>query len=389
MTADQLPLCPFCQTASEASGDRSYQSKNYSYSGGNFARSFSQQDWKCGDCGATVVQIGGHGNQILTFIPNDLMSLPDQHGGQDYPKEWLDWVDGVFLVAGRTRDEKLEAHRVLEWRKWVDEVARVKWPEFRWDENYNAADGGYHSWPRIMQAEHDHIFGHFYPSLAGNMIPLPIELARPLYPPRIPNSGMKFFRHTRVGWEPVDYDYSWIFGIEEDPIIRRNREFFESVFSEAFTSRDYKVVEIPNQYENQPLGTPGVQPWYWVTTGWATLEIGWRKRVVHIRATYDHEVDVSHIRSLAQRDKVTFETLGPEQLYTTEQLEAEIRSGSNQFSEGTVQFMLDAHRERFPEGEPRRERSHRNSTMAEVVIIHAWSKEPCVEYLRALVEKAL
>ena len=389
-TEDRLPFCPFCIDNLEE-GERR-KPKNYSGGGGTFAGSFSQQGWTCKDCDAGVSQISAVGSTVLTFIPAHMMGNRDEYKNRNYPLVWSEWIDGVFMVAGRIREGKIEKHRRLEWRKWVDDVARVKWPDVQWDENYHPLSGeGYTVWPAIMRAEYNHTIGNFHPGYVGNVIPLDLDLARPFYPPQIPRTDMRIYRRSAVGWEEVDSDYSWSFTVEEDPILKNNREFFERVFGTVFgTQTPYSYTEIANGYSNKPKGAPGVRPWYSLTVGNAEIEIGWRKRVVSIKATYPSEVDAKYIMSLAQRDSVTFESFGPEKVKTTDELEAQIKAEEPEVSESMLTHLLEYHRQKFPNGETCREGGWQNtSKKAEVVCIHAWKEATCVEYLAELVKLAV
>lgn len=372
MFSKNVPPCPFCKA------DWFHPGSSYLSSG------FHQQGFTCSGCGCFVQFLSHQGGNLLAYITRDICEAEGE--GEDatyrFPKRYTDWVDRYLLPTWRDWSEQWETHKETEWRSWLEEVFFVQFPELT-KEGWPKHTISYHDCPPEAQEVYDDQFWegdktHSGHRKIGLYIPPPPTLKPSAYPPQAPRIEGLFLRfHVEGEWKDVDFDHSAMLLIPEDPILRRNREFFDEVW--AAVEQDLPPrTETQNQYG-------GIEPWYTFELGGATFTCGWRKRVVSLQVEYDPGFPTACIKALAERDGVTYSCYGP--LYTRHAEDLRVvleRVPEDELSPNTIDELIAKHHERFPEGETVRERGWQDRSTAYKLEIHAWGKDKTIEYLTAL-----
>jgi hypothetical protein len=146
--------------------------------------------------------------------------------------------------------------------------------------------------------------------------------------------GVQVYGHDGK-WCVQDHEESQKITPPRDPTTVRNAEYWGCILAEIGIT---DAVESPNRY----CGAKN-QPWFQFTVADVDFVVGWRKRVVQLSARSARVLDFSSLAELGRRDRVTF---------------------SNSW---------DPDEDNAP---------------TSYVMIHAGSKETCVEYLRAMLTVA-
>ena len=156
--------------------------------------------------------------------------------------------------------------------------------------------------------------------------------------PKIP-SGVQVLGWTVEGWARQDAQASQSVPVPRDPITVRNEEFWNDVFG---------VLEITGATPTQNgYHHHSNEPWFRFSRYGVDFLVGWRKRVVSLEMRFSDSKDVTPLRDLAAKDNTTFEVEG---------------------HWGT--------------------QPHNPTVKGSHVLIHAWGREKCVEYLKAMMEIA-
>lgn len=385
MLANALPACAFC-------GSRAYHN-----SGGHFGL-FTQQGFTCAQCDASVQWVASRSGGILSFVDRQACG-PDDYGDLLLPKAYSLWVNKVLFPAWRHRADAVETFQTQEWDQWLDEKFRPAFPDYG---EYPKGNCSYYNLPDEAKAFITATWGTAYP--AGSYLPLPDHLKGNVYPPQAPNiPGVRIFvqvRHIESGstfgaksevafgdqnWEPIDYDHSASLVAPEDPILRRNREFFQDVWAQVAQNLAVEfpqVREVENEYN-------GIAPWYSFTVNGDVFTVGWRKRVVSISVDAPSGLDTQEIATLAAADQVTYSTNGPLRIVTPDEYETELLASINDMPEQKplVEAVMSNFRNTHPNG--REMRLSNKDKVAHTVLIHAWGKEKTVEYLTSLCRTSL
>jgi len=248
----------------------------------------------------------------VVFVRNTSLCR-DERDRLMLPKRLSWWMNEILLPTWRHRLAALKAHETLEWATWLKEVFYVKFPDLHGSTPlFTDHQISYHDCPEDAQKLHDETWGsRDKPLKKGVYLTYPDDLLRPLYPPAFPEItgvvGYFAIRKTDKNgdsythWSKIDPAYSEYLPIPEDPIITKNREYFDAVWTEM-AERGIDLGErIP--VEN---GYGGKEPWFRAVFGDTTIVMGWRKRVVSLRVEYQVARNNSAIRKLAEEDRVTF-----------------------------------------------------------------------------------
>jgi len=357
MLSEDLPSCPHC-------GGQEFQSW-----GANIGPGFSQQGFKC-PCGTYVKFIGDRGGNLLTFFRADQQTT-DEYDAIHFPKEWGDWVNGALMPTWRDFSERWEAHKKEEWNLWLAKEFYPRFPEFT-EYGNGQSRWTYYDLPDEAQKMIDDQFGG--PNVVqryGEYLPFPPELQDVVVPPRAPEGFDMYYRDKNGDWIWVDPKQSAKLEPPEDPILRRNREFFDAVWSrvgEALGTPLPAREEAQNEYG-------GIEPWHTFTFGGAAFKIGWRKRVVSINVRREEMFSAVDIRDLAKEDNVTYEAFKG-----LEKVEFDIDGVAK------TEDQKKALREMYPEGTVKMRDGGYKAKFDEVneVLVHAWGQDKTVEYLTAL-----
>jgi hypothetical protein len=323
MLPENLPQCPIC-AVSDGDAKSTYRSGGAYIGGGH-----SHQWFTCLGCNAPVLLLGEAGAAYLIFASG--LYMPTETEAQEARRSSTpfsmthasptDWVNSVVAVTMRDWSSRREAAKKKAWLDFL--------PGFLERHNVKEDAPGcirYHELPtQAAKDEIDERHKH------ENDLP-GFEDSPPL--PRIP-SGVFVLRHTREGWETQGTHASWDLEVPPDPITVQNAAFWKDVFEKVEITG---ATEIPNGYHHAPN-----EPWFRFEVGTTTFEVGWRKRVVSITATSTSELDLTAIFEKAKADNVTFEI---------------------DTSYGTKDRPTPVH--------------------GKSVLVHAWGRDKCVEYLNAL-----
>lgn len=323
MLPENLPQCPIC-AAYDSTAESSYRPGGASIGGGH-----AHQWFTCLGCSAPVLLWQEAGAGYLIFSSGLYVPTPQEAHDASRASDAFsmrrsaptEWVNGIVGVTLRDWESRRDAARKKAWLGFL--------PGFLERHNVKESEPGcirYHDLP--TQEAKDEIdewnkHEHLVPGF---------EDSPPL--PRIP-SGIFVLRHTHAGWNEQDQGSSWDIEVPPDPITVRNAAFWKEVFEKVEVSG---ATEIPNGYCRAPN-----EPWFKFVVGGVTFEVGWRKRVVSITATSTTELDFTVIFEKAKADNVTFEI---DDFY------------------GTKDRPMPVH--------------------GKSVLIHAWSRDKCIEYLNAL-----
>jgi hypothetical protein len=391
---NDVPTCPHCGSESFEPG------------GSRIGPGLSQQGFTCTQCKAAVALIGHRAGAILTYMARDACTevqphpdYPDHGSTWQYPEAYTTWVDKVLFPTWRDREDKLEALKTERWDKWLAEVFYVQFPELKGFIPADYAERGspspftdttisYPDSTPEAKALYDGMFGKDRGCTAEAFGELPATLNGPVYPPKCPEmEGVVVLFRFEDRWEYVDPEVSATLGVPEDPILVRNREFFDDVFAQVRANIEQPlcpVAKTKNRYG-------GLEPWYTFQLGNAVIVTGWRKRVVRIGVELETGFPTEDIRALAvDRDKVTYTASGPLINRSAEDLEKALRESESDLSDKLVNDMVTHHRETHPDGEMARDGGYNDEReTAMKLIVHAWGKEKTVEYLTTLCRAVL
>jgi hypothetical protein len=352
MLPSDLPSCPHC-------GGEEFQSW-----GAQIAPGFHQEGFKC-PCGAFVKFIAHRGGNLLTYF------RAEQVADDDLPKAWADWVNGTLLPTWRDVEERWEKHKTEEWDLWIARVFKPKFPDL----DYPKGELSYYDLPDEAKAMIDETFGGTGPQKIGEYLPVPEELLDVPVPPAAPEGFAMYYRDKDGDWIWIDPKVSAKLAVPEDPILRRNREFFDAVWQgvgEALGTPLPDREETDNRYG-------GIEPWYTFKLAGAEFVVGWRKRVVSIGVRREEMFNAVNIRDLAKTDRVTYEAfLGLEAVETpveeaaktSKDPEEALRQLRAMFPEGTVRHRPGGWQADFEE--------------ANEIQVHAWGRDKTVEYLTTI-----
>jgi hypothetical protein len=387
MLPEDIPCCRICNSPAIKGA------------GGTFAPGLNQQSFRCVSCNASIQLLQHPSGAIIAYIARDIcIQNPEYPDEWRFPEEYGTWANDVLLVTWRHREAEFKAHEDAEWVKWLAEVFYVRFPDLKghlpekhaaegWPSPFTDSTIAYHDCPQEAQDEHDNQFwkgdsSHSSGKDVGSYLPLPEHLKEPVYPPRLPPlSGLEVLYWDGAGWEPVSSSLSWDQEVPEDPIITRNRDFFDAVWvgvEEGIGCDLPPRSETENRYG-------GKEPWYTFDLGDYTMTAGWRHRVVSIKVESNGSATIptEALKALADRDKVTFTTYGPKTLMTAESLEAEIREEEPDLPENQLKAAINAFRENHPDGKMMEPIRSADLSHAHKIIIHAWGKDKTIEYLIA------
>lgn len=207
---------------------------------GRFSPSSMDQTMWC-TCGALFHMYGSHRYGLVTQIATAQLRRDDV-GGVHLPNVYVDWLDDVVLPTWRARRER------------------------------------------------------------GSSMVLP---------PRAPHALAVFVvgadQHEKRRWvriEGVLQKASDVLEVPEDPILVRNRAFFDDLFMSLPVAVSPRFVE--NRYHRP--GTKGVPPWAQFDVGDLEFTVGWRKRVIAIQVQSPRDFPMEAIRDAAHTDRTTFVT---------------------------------------------------------------------------------
>jgi hypothetical protein len=296
-------------------------------SGGAHIGGGSMQQWfTCEVCDISVLLMSESAAGYLIYTSREYTETANERqererDGNGRPAP-IEWLNGSVAVTLRDWAERREAKKHQMWLEFL--------PGFLERHNVQEYKPGcivYHDLP-TQEAKDEIDKRHETDGKVPGFLDSP-----PL--PKIP-SGVVVLQHTQTGWVRQDHGSSWDLEVPPDPITVRNAAFWNDVFEKVEITG---ATEIPNGY----LRHAPNEPWFKFEVGSFTFEVGWRKRVVSITATSPEKQDFSAIHELAKRDDVTFEI---DAIYGTKHQSQPVRGKS--------------------------------------VLIHAWGRDKCVEYLNAL-----
>jgi hypothetical protein len=385
MLPENIPTCPHCGSDTFRPG------------GGHFGGPLTQQGFTCDQCEASVQLLSHRAGAVMAYISRDACTVqppppeyPDLEPTLRFPTAYGDWANKVLLPTWRDRAAKLEAHKGVEWRKWLAEVFYVAHPELkgrtREDSDYVLFDDNrisYHDCPPEAQKLVDDTFGgRDRPHQVGVYLELPDDLIVPLYPPAMPEiEGVVVLYREGAAWTFVDPEHSQTLEVPEDPILANNREFFDDVWArvgEAIERPFPPRAETKNQYG-------GIEPWYAFQIGNAVVVAGWRKRVVSIKVELETGFPTEDIHTLAAADNTTYQAWGPLITRTAEDFEAIVREQEPNLEDEEIAKFVAIHRERHPTGEMTREGGWKDDRSTAMKLeVHAWGKDKTIEYLTTL-----
>jgi len=316
----------------------------------------------------------------VTYRPGFLVNSAELAGLVHIPPVGIlggEWVNNILMPVWRDFEERLEDHRRAEWDLWIAKEFRPKFPDLDYG---NGRDSGwtYSDIPDEAKKMIDDQFGG--PNVVqkyGTYLPFPPELQDVVVPPKAPDGFDMYYRDKNGDWIWVDPKQSAALEVPEDPILRRNREFFDAVWSrvgEALGTPLPAREEVKNEYG-------GIEPWYTFGLAGAEIKIGWRKRVVSINVRRSVMFNALNIRSIAvDRDNVTYEAF--QGLAKVEMpIEDVVKDES----------LLLMFREMYPDGKVMMRDGGWKAKHAEVneVLVHAWGQDKTVEYLTLLCQSLL
>jgi hypothetical protein len=379
---NNIPLCPFCDSG------------NYTSQGGTYGGAFSQSSYKCEGCNCLVQGLSQRAGRIYGFIQR--AGLKTRGVGKEkiwlFPESWVDWVNKSLVVAWADRESRIKAHEDAEWAQWLAEVFYVRFPEMKgWEHPdrpghsaFTDTTISYYDSPPEAQALLDDFFGG--PNTVrrtGTYVPFPKELATPLYPPGLPNiPGVLVTYLNGDVWEQVDPDFSQTLPVPEHPAVVSDRDFFREVWWGVEAELGEPLPD-PEDVENQYRGRA---PWHQFTYHGAMFTVGWRRRVVSIRVEFPNLVPTGDIREKAFVDKTTYEAHGPFTTRTIDEYLTSFKDESPELLEHVREGLVRQH----PDGLIREREGgyHDWRDEAEVILIHAWGKAKCIEYLASLCSMA-
>jgi hypothetical protein len=283
-----------------------------------------QQWFICGVCNLPVLQMDQHGAAYLFHTTREYRETSSEREERKRVEGSrptpIDWLNNVVMVTLRDWGHRREEKKKQMWLEFL--------PGFLKRHNVQESEPGcirYHDLPTQeakdeIDAQHETDW-----KVPGFLDSPPI--------PKIP-PGIVVFRGTQEGWKQQDQGSSWDLEVPPDPITVQNAAFWKEIFEKVEVTG---ATEIPNGYLHAPN-----RPWFKFIVGSIAFEVGWRKRVVQISARSTDVHDFSEIFELAKRDEVTFEL---DDVYGTKQ---------------------DLH------------------TRGKTVLVHAWGRDKCVEYLNSL-----
>jgi len=185
------------------------------------------------------------GRESLTtfFREEDLEENP--HGEKGTPEAFHTWANQVLIPTWRHRQEAVMNHEHQEWCLWLKEVFYVQFPELYEEgapgtyKKFSDETISYSECPPEAQKLVDDQWGDRHtPKKVGSYVPIPEDLQAPVYPPKAPDFAM-FFLNREGGWDRVDPSVSAEIEPPEDPLLRKNRELFNQVF----TALESKVLQ--------------------------------------------------------------------------------------------------------------------------------------------------
>lgn len=286
---------------------------------------------RCQACQTLAWVLSSDAGMVCILVPPSLDVAPVER-----------WVNDVLQPTWRDRSAKLKAHRKEEWAAWLDEVFKVRFPECTVFPDHSVS---YHDLPKEAQEAIDLQFGE-NDEKRGTYRPLPPELLAPVYPPQVPEGVTVWFLDGRgpdARWVLAVHNVSAAITPPRDPILVSNERYFAEVWKEVEAALGCPLpdrVEVKNGYG-------GREPWYQFVVGTATFTVGWRKRVVSLQVESPTLLSTERIRPLASRDDTTYE--------------------AHRGDEGGWQSEIRT---------------------ANVILIHAWTREKLVEYIVALYQTA-
>lgn len=374
------PPCPFCGSTSFRSG------------GGSFSPLLVQQSQVCDGCDAFVEEKFHAGGRLLIYFQRSSCTQnPEYPDMYKLPEAWVSWFNTILMPAWRDRESRLKAHEDAEWRKWLAEVFYPAFPGLKgsipaprppsykgeeplvWEESpFTDESISYHDLTPEQRALYE---GQFYEGgdatkgrkQVGSYLPVPPDLRVPVYPPQLPViPGVVSYFWGTVDWNPIDHQHSLSLPLIEDPILARNREFFDDVWAQVGKQLGETLpaaVPVKNEYG-------GIEPWYSLNYRGATVTLGWRKRVVSLRVETARSISVKLLKALATRDGVTFEAT-----------RGKVRKPIEEVFSNTD---LKSLRQCFPDGMIEVDEPGDTGSGATQVTIHAWGKDKTVEYLSAM-----
>lgn len=373
---NELPPCPLCQ-------------RHTFRNGGSCHGLMVQRTFICESCGAFVrcMDFGRSVGALLTFISRSACKGPDEHGYYTMPEAYSHWVDKVLLPTWRHREEILNNFKSEEWRRWLTDKFYPKFPDCTDYVPYGKRT--FYDLPEQAQAFIRKTWGDSHP--AGTYLPLPEEIRELVYPPQAPRiPGVHFMvpDQNLKAWVPLNHERSSTLNVPEDPILRRNREYFDKVWTQVSANIEQ---DLPPRTETKN-GYGGIEPWYTFSLNNTTFTVGWRKRVVSIQFEAEQPIDVRDLRDLATADAVTYIAEGPFTWVSPAEFEAAIRLlPETESTPDLSDYLIKSFRENHPDGQRRRAMDGLDGKrdQANHVEVHAWTLNKTIEYLTRLCRAAI
>jgi hypothetical protein len=337
---------------------------------------YCDQGFTCTNCNAPVSLVSRAGGTLLAYFAPGVCEVSED-GFRQVPPAYLTYVNDTLLKTWRVRSDAMKAHENKEWETWVAQEFKPQWPDL----DYPSGKLSYYDLPDDARAAIDAVFGGTNEvRKVGNYLTIPEGLQKPVVPPQVPQAvhdgTWVFLSRIESGWERLDPAATVDLPIPRDPLIVRNEEFWNDVFTQVEQAIEQPFperAETPNGYSNRP----NAEPWYTFTLAGTEFRVGWRKRVTSLTLTFPQPKAVGDIHALADRDSVTYSAKSaPRDFIIADEIEKESeREMLTRLYESGVIPDYD----RLPDDAPE----------ALSVTIHAWGKDKTIEYLTQMCRTAI